>query len=166
MNSLTPLIVANLGLAVLASAPAFQDHPPFIINETVSMAKGIYAYTDNANAIKRKDIVALKMTIGANAYLVDELGYPRRTLLIKRVAGLSGDVICRHGMRVTVNAQTVNAQSKDRFGNLLPVWDGCAVLLPNQVFLLGDHPSSFDSRYFGPVTKEQLLGTYRGVLTW
>jgi conjugative transfer signal peptidase TraF len=166
MNSLTPLIVANLGLAILASAPAFLDHPPFINNETVSMAKGIYAYTDNANAIKRKDIVALKMTIGANAYLVDELGYPKRTLLIKRVAGLSGDVICRHGMRVTVNAQTVNAQSKDRFGNLLPVWDGCAVLLPNQVFLLGDHPSSFDSRYFGPVTKEQLLGTYRGVLTW
>jgi conjugative transfer signal peptidase TraF len=166
MNSLTPLIVANLGLAILASAPAFQDHPPFIINETVSMAKGIYAYTDNVNALKRKDIVALKMTIGANAYLVDELGYPKRTLLIKRVAGLSGDVICRHGMRVTINAQTVNVQSKDRFGNLLPVWDGCAVLLPNQVFLLGDHPSSFDSRYFGPVTKEQLLGTYRGVLTW
>lgn len=166
MNSLTPLIVANLGLAILASAPAFQDHPPFIINETVSMAKGVYAYTDNAKAIKRKDIVALKMTIGANAYLVDELGYPKRTLLIKRVAGLSGDVICRHGMRVTVNAQIVNAQSKDRIGNLLPVWDGCAVLLPNQVFLLGDHPSSFDSRYLGPVTKEQLLGTYRGVLTW
>jgi type IV secretory pathway protease TraF len=166
MNSLTPLIVANLGLAILASAPAFQDHPPFIINETVSMAKGIYAYTDNTNAIKRKDVVALNMTIGANAYLVDELGYPKRTLLIKRVAGLSGDVICRHGMRVTVIAQTVNAQSKDRFGNLLPVWDRCAVLLPNQVFLLGDHPSSFDSRYFGPVTKEQLLGTYRGVLTW
>jgi conjugative transfer signal peptidase TraF len=166
MNSLTPLIVANLGLAILASAPAFQDHPPFIINETVSMAKGVYAYTDNVNAIKRMDIVALKMTIGANAYLVDELGYPKRTLLIKRVAGLPGDVICRHGMRVTVNAQTVNAQSKDRLGNLLPVWDGCAVLRPNQVFLLGDHPSSFDSRYFGPVTKEQLLGTYRGVLTW
>jgi conjugative transfer signal peptidase TraF len=166
MNSLTPLIVANLGLAILAAAPAFQDHPPFIINETVSMAKGVYVYTDNASAIKRKDIVALKMTIGANAYLVDELGYPKRTLLIKRVAGLSGDVICRHGMRVTVNAQTVNAQSKDRFGNLLPVWDGCAVLLPNQVFLLGDHPSSFDSRYFGPVTKVQLIGTYRGVLTW
>jgi conjugative transfer signal peptidase TraF len=166
MNSLTPLIVANLGLAILASAPAFQDYPPFIINETISMAKGVYAYTDNVNAIKRKDIVALKMTIGANAYLVDELGYPKRTLLIKRVAALSGDVICRHGMRVTINAQTVTAQSKDRFGNLLPVWDGCAVLLPNQVFLLGDHPSSFDSRYFGPVTKGQLLATYRWLLTW
>jgi conjugative transfer signal peptidase TraF len=166
MNSLTPLIVANLGLAILASAPAFQDHPPFIINETVSMAKGVYAYTENANAIKRKDIVALKMTIGANAYLVDELGYPDKTLLIKRVAGLSGDVMCRRGTTVTINAQTVHAFRRDRFGTLLPYWSGCHVLLPQEVFLLGDHPSSFDSRYFGPIAKDQLIGTYRGVMTW
>ena len=166
MNSLNPLIAASFGLSALAIAPALQEHPLLIINETASMTKGLYAYTDKANTLKRGDIVALKMALGANAYLVDELGYPETTLLIKRVAGTSGDIMCRHGTTVTINAKTVHASGKDRLGNSLPYWDGCAVLQPNQVFLLGDHPNSFDSRYFGPVTNSELLGIYRGVMTW
>jgi type IV secretory pathway protease TraF len=87
-------------------------------------------------------------------------------MLIKRVAGLSGDVMCRRGTTVTTNARTVHAARRDSSGVLLPFWSGCHVLLPNEVFLLGDYASSFDSRYFGPVTKSELSGTYKAVMTW
>jgi conjugative transfer signal peptidase TraF len=168
MNSLNflPVLLANLGLAFLANAAMSSQQPPIIINETISMAKGAYVRVADVTMLKRGDIIALPMTSSAKAYLTKELAYPDKTLLIKRVAGLSGDVMCRRGTTVTINAQTVHAFRRDRFGTLLPYWGGCHVLLEQEVFLLGDHPSSFDSRYFGPVTKDQLIGTYRGVMTW
>jgi type IV secretory pathway protease TraF len=164
-------IFLNIALAqglLIASAalPHAIQNPPIIINETISMAKGAYIRTGDAQRVKRGDIIAMPMNAPARDYLGDKLGYPKDTMLIKRVAGLSGDVMCRHGIEVTINGQTIHAARRDTSGILLPNWSGCHVLLPNEVFLLGGHASSFDSRYFGPVTKLELSGTYKAVMTW
>jgi type IV secretory pathway protease TraF len=164
-------IFLNIALAqglLIASAalPNAIQNPPIIINETISMAKGAYIRTGNAQGVKRGDIIAMPMNAPARDYLGEKLGYPKDTMLIKRVAGLSGDVMCRHGIEVTINGQTIHAARRDTSGILLPYWSGCHVLLPNEVFLLGDHASSFDSRYFGPVTKAELSGTYKALMTW
>jgi type IV secretory pathway protease TraF len=164
-------IFLNIALAqglLIASAalPDAIQNPPIVINETISMAKGAYVRTGYAQSVKRGDIIAMPMNKPAQDYLGDKLGYPKDTMLIKRVAGLSGDVMCRHGTLVIIKAQTVQAARRDGGGNLLPSWSGCHVLLPNEVFLLGDHASSFDSRYFGPVTKAEMSGTYQAVMTW
>jgi type IV secretory pathway protease TraF len=164
-------IFLNIALAqglLIASAalPNAIQNPPFIINETISMAKGAYIRTGNAQSVELGDIIAMPLNRPARDYLGDKLGYPKDTMLIKRVAGLSGDVICRHGIEVTINGQTIRAARRDTSGILLPYWSGCHVLLPNEVFLLGDHASSFDSRYFGPVTKAELSGTYKALMTW
>lgn len=163
-------IFLNIALAqglLIASAalPHAIQNPPIIINETISMAKGAYIRTGSAQRVERGDIIAMPMNRPARDYLGEKLGYPKDTMLIKRVAGLSGDVMCRDGIEVTINAQTVQAARRDSGGNLLPYWSGCHVLLPNEVFLLGDHVSSFDSRYFGPVTKAELSGTYKALMT-
>lgn len=164
-------LFANIVVAQsLLVAPAFiaQPHndPPIIINESASMAKGAYTRLGNATALKRGDIIAMPMHAPAKAYLVEQLGYPEDTMLIKRVAGLSGDIMCRDGNTVTIGAKTVQAASHDRRGIPLPIWKECIALSPNEVFLLGDNPSSFDSRYFGPVTASQISGTYQAVMTW
>jgi type IV secretory pathway protease TraF len=171
LNLMNMAIFLNIALAqglLIASAalPDAIQNPPIIINETISMAKGAYVRTGVAKNLKRSDIIAMPMNKPAKDYLGEKLGYPKDTMLIKRVAGLSGDVMCRHGIQVTINAQTVQAARRDSGGVILPYWTGCHVLLPNEVFLLGEHASSFDSRYFGPVPKAELSGTYKAVMTW
>jgi conjugative transfer signal peptidase TraF len=166
VSAFIPLALAQGLLAVSASLPAVIHNPPIIINETISMAKGAYVRVGDNQSLKRGDIVAMSMNASAKTYLRDKLGYPGETLLIKRVLGISGDIFCRQGAMVTINDRTVTALRLDKQGNLLPSFSGCQVLSANQIFLLGDHPGSFDSRYFGPVTKSELSGTYRAVMTW
>jgi type IV secretory pathway protease TraF len=42
---------------------------------------------------------------------------------------------------------------------MLPVWKGCRRLKSNEIFVLGMHRDSFDSRYFGMISRTQVVGT-------
>jgi conjugative transfer signal peptidase TraF len=154
------LFVAN------AALPELKTNPPMILNETPSMVKGVYVRLGEVADIKRGDLIAMPMNSAAQNYLVKKLGYPKDTMLIKRVAGLSGDRVCRQDSVVTINKRTLVAARSDRQGTPLPAWYGCRTLSTNEVFILGEHPSSFDSRYFGPVSRRELVGTYRAAITW
>jgi conjugative transfer signal peptidase TraF len=168
MNA-SPLLMVVLVQSVFvanSALPELKTKPPVILNETASMAKGVYVRLGEVADLKRGDIIAMPMNSAARIYLVKKLGYPKDTMLIKRVAGLSGDLVCRQSSVVTVNKRTLVAGSLDRQGNPLPTWHGCRTLSNNQVFLLGDHPASFDSRYFGPVSQGELAGIYRAAITW
>ncbi|WP_395777588.1 S26 family signal peptidase [Aquidulcibacter sp.] len=165
-SALVSIVVAN---ALLASAPALPElvaNPPAIINETISMQKGLYVRTGGVGELKHGYIIAMPMNQNAKDYLVGRLGYPADTMLIKRVVALPGETVCRQAGTVTVRGRAVHADRRDSQGTLLPFWVGCHTLLPTEVFLLGDHPSSFDSRYFGPVLKRDLSGTYQEVISW
>lgn len=157
-------IVATVGLTGLSPAPGAP--PPAIINETASMAKGVYVRVGDAHGLGHGDVVAMPMNPAARAYLGGQLGYPSDTQLIKRVAGLPGDMVCRTGSTVTVAGVQVQARARDGQGNQLVSWSGCHRLRGGEVFLLGDHAASFDSRYFGPTSISALHGTYRAVLSW
>jgi signal peptidase I len=157
-------ILATAGLTGLSPAPGAP--PPAIINETASMAKGVYVRLGDAHGLGHGDVVAMPMNPAARAYLGGKLGYPADTQLIKRVAGLPGDMVCRTGSAVTVAGVKVQARASDGQGNQLARWSGCHRLKEGEVFLLGDHAASFDSRYFGPVPISALHGTYRAVLSW
>lgn len=164
-----PLLIIALvqGLFVASAAlPDLKAKPPVILNETPSMAEGVYMRLGDVADLKRGDIIAMPMNSAIRKYLVKKLGYPAGTMLIKRVAGLAGDLVCRQGSQVIINKRTTVAARSDRQGNALPTWHGCRLLLQNEVFLLGDHPSSFDSRYFGPVSQGDLAGIYRAAFTW
>jgi signal peptidase I len=160
------IALANGLLIAGASLPEAIHNPPVIINETISMAKGAYVRTGDLGHLEVGDIVAMPMNASAKAYLGDKLGYPESTMLIKRVAGLSGDTICRERATVTIRGSLVQASLGDERGNNLPSWSGCRTLLAGEFFLLGDHAGSFDSRYFGAVTRQELSGTYKAVMTW
>lgn len=83
------------------------------------------------------------------------LGIP----LLKRVVGLEGDQICRFGQAVTVNRQvSATALARDSLGRDMPQWQGCRLLAQEEVFLLQDHPQSFDGRYLGPVDRRLIIG--------
>lgn len=168
MNTGPLLMIALVQSLFIANAaiPKLKTIPPMILNETPSMALGFYVHLGEVADLKRGDIIAMPMNSAARNYLVKKLGYPKDTMLIKRVAGLSGDLVCRQGSVVTINKRTLVAARSDRQGIPLPAWVGCRTLSTSEVFLLGDHPSSFDSRYFGPVSRSELAGIYRAAVTW
>ena len=91
---------------------------------------------------------------------------PETVPILKRVAAIEGDFVCRTGDVVYVNqvaaARVLAADSK---GRPLPNWMQCRVLLSGELFLLGmANPASFDSRYFGPIDASFVRGGVRPLL--
>ena len=79
--------------------------------------------------------------------------------LLKRVAGQSGDQICRLGRQILINEMRVATVMGQASGGIkLPIWTGCRVLLTDEVFLLNSHPRSLDGRYFGPTKIKDVDG--------
>lgn len=113
-------------------------------------------------AITRGMIVAYTPSPG-EAALLESSGYSGRDWpLVKRVAALEGDEVCRRAFSVYINGQaTAQARASDSAGRTLPNWQGCRRLGPGDVLLLGDHPQSVDGRYFGIQDKARIAGSLR-----
>ena len=71
--------------------------------------------------------------------------------MIKHVAALPGQTVCRSKRRVRIDGALVaTARRMDSQSRTLPVWSGCHRVTRNEVFLLNANVSdSFDGRYFG-----------------
>ena len=140
---------------VIASLVRLPDM--LIYNASASAPIGFYWLDDRA--IERGDYVLVRVPERVRE-LVEERGYlPPDVPLIKRVAAIAGDEICRYGTEVLVNGNKIAAaQEADSSGRLLPDWQGCSVLAEQTVFLLQGHPRSFDGRYFGAVETATIIG--------
>lgn len=154
---------AAAGLLALAIAAALTSGRPAVINESPSLPRGLYVAS--AREIGRGSVVMLQQPDASRRYLV-RLGYPADLPLLKRVAGLPGDLVCTSPDAVRVAGQVARVLAADRRGTELPAWRGCRRLGREELFLLGDSATSFDSRYFGPVRVADVRGPYREVLTW
>lgn len=157
------VLVAAVALITLAGASQLAP-APFLVNESASLPRGLYVQAPDQD-LAVGDVVALRPSPAARAYLAT-LGAPPDARLLKRVAARGGDRICADGDQIRLPSRSVTVLAHDRRGQALPVWTGCRVLAPDQVFLLGDSEASFDSRYFGPVARADLDGVFRAVLTW
>ncbi|MFK0209524.1 S26 family signal peptidase, partial [Agrobacterium sp. NPDC090283] len=80
--------------------------------------------------------------------------------LLKRVAGLPGQRVCRIGRAITVDRVAMGAAlDRDRIGRDLPVWQGCRVIAPGELFLMNSGVrDSLDGRYFGPLPASSVVG--------
>jgi len=152
-----PLACAAIPMFALTVASTVSLPKKLIYNASASASIGFY-WLDH-RPIERGDYVFVRVPERVRN-LVEERGYlPADVPLIKRVAGIDGDVICRCGLTVSINAIAVAMVEKaDGLGRPLPDWQGCRVLSEGQVFLLQDHPRSFDGRYFGPVDRRLVIG--------
>jgi signal peptidase I len=100
--------------------------------------------------VRRNDIVAL------------EDKRQKERFLVKRVVGLPGDVIEFRAGRLFVNekpevlpALLIN----------LTIGRGRTILGPDEYFVLGDNrKDSHDSRHFGPVTRDRIVGVV--IIRW
>ena len=159
---------AVLGVTVfLLSASALvadQARAYALVNESPSLPRGLYLRQVGAEPGPGA-VVALVQPPVARFYL-GALGMPAEVLLIKRVAAGPGEAVCRRGAVLHTPRREVRVFDRDRRGTVLPAWRGCRRMGPGEVFLLGDTPASFDSRYFGPVAIADIESVYREFFTW
>lgn len=159
------ILLSGAAVACAGLVAAVCDLPRLaLVNETPSLPRGLYLRRFGVTA-GRGAVVAAPQPAGARIYL-RQLGAPPDGLLLKRVAAVAGDPVCRRGDRLVLAGKTAPILVRDRRGVALPSWSGCRDLAPGEVFLLGDTEASFDSRYFGPVQRDQLQGVYREAVTW
>lgn len=150
--SLAAASVVLLGIVARIPMPT-----KFAYNASPSAPVGFYWV--GSGPIRRDDYVAAVLP-EATATLAAHRGYlPIGVPVIKRVAGLAGDRVCRAGAEVRINgALAAMAHDRDLAGRPLPVWSGCRVLADGELFLLNAHPGSFDGRYFGSLHRDLVIG--------
>ena len=147
-----------LGFAIPALMWPKSSDPLLLWNMSPSVPLGLYYMlsrqpTAGALAVIRLPEPFLDL-VTTRRYL------PTGAVLIKPVAARTGDVICRHHSIVAINGRAaVFARTADAFSRPLPKWNGCIRLNAAGAFVLSGEPDSFDSRYFGPIDRRNVLGT-------
>lgn len=141
--------------------------PPLLLlwNTTASMPIGLYAVTRAMP--KRGDLLVTRLPRDLELLAVSRAILSPNTPVLKPIAALAGDLVCRAGLVVRINGRfAAIARALDHRGRRLPTWRGCRRLSVSQVFLLARHPDSFDSRYYGPLDARLALGIAHPLVTF
>lgn len=168
VSALGSLATAVLGLAVsfwLSSAVSFFYIPSRSMEPTLQIGDVLLVEKVRMGELHRRDIVlfqppsALQDIVAANGGRLNP-----RDLFVKRVAGLPLDaynIQARSGM-VTINGDTVQnqlCQAENGVAKFLPEDRGDQMIPDDSVLVLGDCGNvSVDSRVWGPLPKNQLVG--------
>jgi conjugative transfer signal peptidase TraF len=161
MNARQKILGAMLfGVSLIAFSSAAHPMPRLLWNASASVPVGFYAVHPVGRLTAGELLVVrppapLALFMAARRYLA--LGVP----LIKHVAALPGQIVCRSGFTITINGiAEAQALNRDTRGRELPVWQGCRTVRSGEVFLMNAGvPDSFDGRYFGQMQDSTIVGS-------
>lgn len=173
---LTYLGLAGIGIA-FAALSAIKLPPDggalVLLNDSASVPEGLWLResrgAEAAAKVAAGDVIAFRPPARALPYVRAYMPeYLHKQSILKYVVATDGDTICRQGTRFSVDHRYLGtAMTEDGNGHALPTWSGCTVLRHGQVAVFSDRiPNSFDSRYYGPIPSNKILGLYRPLLTW
>jgi conjugative transfer signal peptidase TraF len=160
------LAVGAAGVLLAGAGLVAHPAPRLLWNATASAPLGLYAVAPDVE-LQNGDWSAVQPPPAVAAWLARAGYLPPRTPLLKQVAAVGGQLVCRVGVRILVDGRRMAvARARDRRGRPLPSWHGCRRLRADQVFLLNAPTDSLDGRYFGPTARTQLRGRARPLLVW
>jgi conjugative transfer signal peptidase TraF len=147
--------------AVLVTGITALFHPTarLIWNASASVPIGLYA-VHPAGTLRAGELLVVTPP-GPLATFLDKRNYlPKGIPLLKHVAALPGQTVCRMGDTISIDGITVGvALDQDHLGRSLPVWQGCRVIAAGEVFLMNPQSvASLDGRYFGPLPITTIVG--------
>ncbi|WP_334389808.1 S26 family signal peptidase [Bradyrhizobium sp. AZCC 2262] len=163
------MILAGVSVGLVATLASIPPQTPLIVyNASGSAPLGFYLVESRLPALGEIAVVQppplIELMIVARGIL------PPAVPLIKQVMAAGGDEVCRSEQptgTVSINGKVVaETYATDLEGRALPAWQGCMRLIDGEFFLLQPHPLSFDSRYFGPVLRCDIVGVARPLWTW
>ncbi len=159
MSTRAIVIAGTVGLAAIVAPITMPATPRLIWNATASVPIGLYRLHPRPR-LQRGMIVAVNLPADTARLAASREYLPVGVPLLKPVAGLEGDFVCRAGDTVFVDGKPIGrARAADRHGRPLPRWSGCAWLGPGDVFVMNPAvPDSFDGRYFGVLPTSSIIG--------
>ena len=156
----TGIILTTSAAVVGVTLTAFIDMPKKLIwNASASTPIGLYAITP-IDTFDVGDLVAVNPPETLANFLAERHYLPRGIPLLKHIAALPGQRICRIWHRIIVDGVTVgSARDRDRLGRSLPDWQGCRHVADDELFLMNEAVrDSLDGRYFGPIPFSSIIG--------
>ncbi|MCE8005773.1 S26 family signal peptidase [Aestuariivita sp.] len=150
--------VVFIAVGAIAVSTAVAMPTLFLWNASPSVPIGLYRL-QSIDHLGPRDLVAVTAPDPIAAFIAERGYLPPEIPLLKHVAGLPGQIVCRIGRNITVDGVSVGeARVTDSFGRPMPVWWGCLRITSDEVFLMNPHvETSLDGRYFGPIPRSALL---------
>jgi conjugative transfer signal peptidase TraF len=140
--------------------------PRLLYNASDSVPRGWYLLVPS-DALAVGDLVAVRLPVRF-AHVAAARGYlPIGVPLLKRIAAAHAQEVCVHDEMVYVDGVRIaQVRRRDGAGRALHGWSGCRPLRRGEIFLLGDHEASFDSRYIGPLTLDCVIARAVKLRLW
>ncbi len=156
---------ASVAVGIVALTALWRPAPLLIWNESASVPIGLYAVRP-VGTPRVDELVVAQPPEPLATFLADGRYLPTGVPLIKHIAALPGQTVCRNGFAISVDGRVVaEARKRDHAGHELPFWSGCRSIARAEVFLLNaSEPASLDGRYFGPLPASSIVG--RAVPLW
>ncbi|MDQ0506786.1 S26 family signal peptidase [Xanthobacter agilis] len=159
MTRFGTVMVTYFSVMGVATAALVPTPLKLVWNVSASAPIGLYAI-EPVRRLGVTDLLAVTPPAALARFLV-ERGYVGAGVpLMKRVAALPGQDVCRKDRVITVDGVAYGeALERDRMGRPLPVWRGCRRIVQGELFLMNfDVPDSLDGRYFGPLPASTVIG--------
>lgn len=154
MITMTSLTVVFVGMTSL-----LHPVPKLIWNASASVPMGLYAVKPTG-VHHVGDLVIVRPPEALAAFL-ETRGYLARGVpLLKHIAALPGQEVCRIGRTILVDGLIMGqALDRDHLGRVLPAWERCRLVADDEVFLMNwQSENSLDGRYFGPLSASTIVG--------
>lgn len=138
-----------------------------VLNTSPSIPLGLYYATDDEPAVGQ--LIELRLTANTRSLFP---GVPicarRNAVILKPIAAGPGDYVDTTCDSLRINGQRVAPiHTTDSNGCPLHVWRANRKLGPDEFLVYsGRVPNSFDSRYFGPVLRSQIITVRTPLWTW
>lgn len=164
------LVCMGAALVALVLPAMEQVRTRIVYNPSDSVARGWYLIAPDVDpdSLPVGTIVLARLPDGV-AIFASQRGYlPSGIPILKRIGAVAPQSVCVREQAVRIDGTSVaTARLGDATRRPLPVWAQCRRLAENELFLLSDtNPTSFDSRYFGPIDTSAVLGIATPLWTW
>jgi conjugative transfer signal peptidase TraF len=139
-----------------------------IINTSPSVAPGLYLRCSNEPVVGT--LIDFCIPPAARAYVRERTGNDGQNwYILKPIAAGPGDWVDTTGSMLVLNGRAVAPMSPnfDSAGRPLPQWRENRMLGPDEFFVFSARiPNSFDSRCYGPITRNEIASVRQPILTW
>lgn len=166
MNRRIPTLLTMLGAAALVTSTiGAKPVPLYVWNASKSVPLGLYCLRP-ADKLFVTELVAVRPPEPLAIFLADGGYLPRGVPMLKRILALPGQIVCRNGSAISVDAIAIGeARERDGRGHPLPIWQGCHVVGQGELFLMNSQSAdSLDGRYFGPIDASAVIA--RALPVW
>ena len=159
MTRLSYAVITTAAVSLIGVASIASFAPRLIWNASASTPVGFYTI-GAVGAVDVTDLMSVDAPEPLATFLSDGGYLPRGVPLLKRVAAVPGQRVCRTGLAITVDGVPMgDALDRDRRGRPLPVWQGCRSVAAGELFLMNwQVRDSLDGRYFGPLPASAVIG--------